>query len=240
MPRSAGSIASAVRAGHGFGPIRKAVAARRGHPSPPAPLPSRRWKGEGSSALILILQPQQIDVAAFEDQGVVLVVNGGLHRHHARRALGLQFGDGQGGIERVAGVDGGLVVLGDEERLGQVLVNLIHNAVKFSPSGSEVVVRAWPEGQFALIAVVDHGAGIPRADVDRVFERFYKVDKARHRGRGGTGLGLSIARHIVEAHGGRISVESEEGSGSTFSFSVPLVSTSSATETIAAAEPDVR
>jgi len=140
----------------------------------------------------------------------------------------------------IAGVDGGLVVLGDEERLGQVLVNLIHNAVKFSPSGSEVVVRAWPEGQFALIAVVDHGAGIPRADVDRVFERFYKVDKARHRGRGGTGLGLSIARHIVEAHGGRISVESEEGSGSTFSFSVPLVSTSSATETIAAAEPDVR
>jgi signal transduction histidine kinase len=72
-----------------------------------------------------------------------------------------------------------------------------------------------------LVTVTDQGAGIPRADLDRVFERFYKVDKARVRGVGGTGLGLAIARHIVEAHGGRIWAESEEGRGSTFNFAIP-------------------
>ncbi len=72
------------------------------------------------------------------------------------------------------------------------------------------------------MAVEDHGPGIPRRDLPRVFERFYKVDRARTRGAGGTGLGLAIARHIVEAHGGRIWVESEEGVGSTFSFAIPV------------------
>jgi two-component system phosphate regulon sensor histidine kinase PhoR len=113
-------------------------------------------------------------------------------------------------------------VHGDEERLGQVLVNLLHNAVKFSPAGTTVTVAAAErDGQLA-IEVRDHGVGIPRADLDRVFERFYKVDKARQRGVGGTGLGLAIARHIVESHGGRIWVESQEGRGSTFSFTLLL------------------
>jgi signal transduction histidine kinase len=113
-------------------------------------------------------------------------------------------------------------VQGDEERLGQLLVNLLHNAVKFSPEGSQVVVRAALEGPDVVVSVEDHGSGIPRADLDRIFERFYKVDKARVRGVGGTGLGLAIARHIVEGHGGRIWVESEEGRGSTFRFSIPV------------------
>jgi two-component system phosphate regulon sensor histidine kinase PhoR len=119
--------------------------------------------------------------------------------------------------------DGGVAaVRGDAERLGQLLINLLHNAVKFSPADSVVTVAADErDGQLA-VAVSDHGTGIARDDLDRVFERFYKGDKARQRGPGGTGLGLAIARHIAEGHGGRIWVESEEGRGSTFTFTVPL------------------
>ena len=114
---------------------------------------------------------------------------------------------------------------GDEARLGQVFVNLLHNAVKFSPSGSEVVIGVRPADRELVASVQDHGIGIPRAAQARIFERFYKVDRARVRGEapGGTGLGLSIARHVVEQHGGRIWVESTDGDGSTFSFALPLV-----------------
>jgi two-component system phosphate regulon sensor histidine kinase PhoR len=110
---------------------------------------------------------------------------------------------------------------GDAARLGQVLVNLLHNAVKFSPDGGDVVVRVNVVGPDVVTSVQDHGIGIPRAAQARIFERFYKVDRARVRG-GGTGLGLSIARHVVEGHHGRIWVESDEGAGSTFSFAVPI------------------
>ena len=113
-------------------------------------------------------------------------------------------------------------VIGDEERLGQLLINLLHNAVKFSKDGMRVVVAGREQKGEILVTVTDQGAGIPRADLDRVFERFYKVDKARVRGVGGTGLGLAIARHIVEAHDGRIWVESAEGRGSVFSFAIPV------------------
>lgn len=113
-------------------------------------------------------------------------------------------------------------VRGDEARLGQVVVNLVHNAVKFSPEGGEVRVAAQrdPNGAGVTVSVTDHGIGIRKADQPRIFERFYKVDRARLRG-GGTGLGLAIARHVVEGHGGRIGVESEEGRGSTFTFTIP-------------------
>jgi two-component system phosphate regulon sensor histidine kinase PhoR len=110
---------------------------------------------------------------------------------------------------------------GDEERLRQVLVNLVHNAVKFSDEGGEVVVRVRPEGDEVRVEVEDSGIGIPRADLNRIFERFYKVDRARHRGSGGTGLGLAIARHIVERHGGRIWAESRDGKGSRFVVALP-------------------
>jgi len=111
-------------------------------------------------------------------------------------------------------------VRGAEERLAQVLVNLVHNAVKFSPDGGEVAARVRSVGREVEVAVEDHGIGIPKADQARIFERFYKADKARRRG-AGTGLGLAIARHVIESHDGRIWVESEEGQGSTFTFSVP-------------------
>jgi two-component system phosphate regulon sensor histidine kinase PhoR len=101
------------------------------------------------------------------------------------------------------------------------VVNLVHNAVKFSPDGGEVRVGVRREGDALALAVTDHGIGIKRADRARIFERFYKADRARVRG-GGTGLGLAIARHVVEGHGGRIAVESEEGQGSTFTVTLPL------------------
>jgi two-component system phosphate regulon sensor histidine kinase PhoR len=113
-------------------------------------------------------------------------------------------------------------VRGDEDRLGQVLVNLLHNAVKFSPDGGQIVVGVREDEGSVRVWVRDPGIGVPRADLARIFERFYKVDRARVRGRGGTGLGLSIARHVIDSHGGRIWAESEEGSGSTFLFTIPL------------------
>ncbi len=108
----------------------------------------------------------------------------------------------------------------DSQRLEQVLVNLIHNAVKFTRPGGEVVLCAEPVSGGVRFAVKDTGVGIPADEVSRIFERFYRVDKSRTGS--GTGLGLSIAKHIVEAHGGRIWAESIEGQGSTFLFSIPL------------------
>ena len=127
------------------------------------------------------------------------------------------------GVRMAVEADGDIpLVRGDGERLGQALLNLLHNAVKFSPAGAEVTVRVHADEQAVVMTVQDHGPGIPHSALPRVFERFYKGDRSRTRGVGGTGLGLSIARHVVEAHGGRIWVDSEEGSGSTFGFAVPL------------------
>jgi two-component system phosphate regulon sensor histidine kinase PhoR len=112
-------------------------------------------------------------------------------------------------------------VRGDERRLEQVLVNLVHNAVKFTRPGGDVVLSADMEGEFIRFAARDSGVGIPEDDLSRIFERFYKADRARSGG--GTGLGLSIAKHIVEAHGGRIWVDSVEGRGSTFYFTIPMI-----------------
>lgn len=135
------------------------------------------------------------------------------------------------GVSLVVDVEPGLPrVAGDEERLGQVLVNLVHNAVKFSPDGGEVRIaigRSRDQEGCAEVGVEDHGIGIAAADRSRVFERFYKADRARVRG-GGTGLGLAISRHIVEGHGGQIGVESEEGAGSIFRFTVPFAQTPAA------------
>ena len=111
-------------------------------------------------------------------------------------------------------------VSADPPRLEQVLVNLIHNAVKFTAPGGEVVLAAQTEGEFVRFSVRDTGVGIPTDDLERIFERFYKADRARSGG--GTGLGLSISRHLVEAHGGRIWAESTEGEGSTFYFTIPV------------------
>jgi two-component system phosphate regulon sensor histidine kinase PhoR len=110
-------------------------------------------------------------------------------------------------------------ILADFARLEQVLVNLIHNAVKFTPPGGQITLSAAMEDRFVRFSVRDTGEGIPAEILPRIFERFYKADRARSGG--GTGLGLSIARHMVEAHGGKIWAESEENQGSTFSFTIP-------------------
>ncbi|MFZ6018285.1 MAG: ATP-binding protein, partial [Chloroflexota bacterium] len=110
-------------------------------------------------------------------------------------------------------------VLADAERIEQVLVNLLHNAIKFTPAGGEIVARTWKEAGQVIFSVQDTGVGIEPAALSRIFERFYKADQSRSGG--GTGLGLSIARHTIEAHSGRIWAESEVNRGSTFYFSLP-------------------
>jgi two-component system, OmpR family, phosphate regulon sensor histidine kinase PhoR len=113
-------------------------------------------------------------------------------------------------------------VRGDASLLHDVLQNLLDNAIQYTPPGGCVVVGAAAGPHEATITISDSGIGIPLADQERIFERFYRVDAARSREAGGTGLGLSIAKHIVEAHGGRLWVESAVGQGSKFSFSIPL------------------
>ena len=139
------------------------------------------------------------------------------------------FGERQGVTLRFETPPGLPRVRGDSARLGQVVVNLVHNAVKFSPDGGEITIRTTAHEGRVVTSVEDHGIGIPRAARDRVFERFYKVDRARLRAEagGGTGLGLAIARHVVEQHGGRIWVESREGAGSTFAFALPVADSAS-------------
>jgi two-component system phosphate regulon sensor histidine kinase PhoR len=113
-------------------------------------------------------------------------------------------------------------VIGDAERLARVVVDLIHNAVKFTPAGGSVHVWAGLADGRVTVRVSDTGVGIAPEDLPRIFERFYKG--GRGRGGGGTGLGLAVVKHVVEAHGGTVSVESEPGHGSTFSFSIPVPS----------------
>jgi len=105
--------------------------------------------------------------------------------------------------------------------LEQALVNLVDNAVKFSFANSTVRVEAQETGAEIVIRVMDQGDGIPSEHLDRVFERFYRVDAGRSRKVGGTGLGLAIVKHIAQAHGGRVTVESPPGQGSIFSLHLP-------------------
>ncbi len=112
-------------------------------------------------------------------------------------------------------------VLGDPRRLNEILQNLLDNAVQYTPAGGQISIRAEKAAKSVIFTVADTGLGIPESDQLRIFERFYRVDDARSREVGGTGLGLAIAKHLVEAHGGRIWVESEVGRGSRFHFSVP-------------------
>jgi len=110
----------------------------------------------------------------------------------------------------------------DPDMIEQALINLVDNAIKYSPEGSAVTIDAGIVDQEIRIRVRDQGIGIPQKHLPRLFERFYRVDKARSRKMGGTGLGLSIVKHIVQAHGGRVSVESVQGEGSTFTLHLPL------------------
>ena len=124
-------------------------------------------------------------------------------------------------------------IAADRRRLAEVLQNLLDNAIQYTPSGGKIAVSASSDGNEVTFTVSDTGIGIPQVDQPRIFERFYRVDVARSREVGGTGLGLSIAKHLVEAHGGRIWVESEVGQGSQFHFTVPVFPPQQATPRLA-------
>jgi two-component system phosphate regulon sensor histidine kinase PhoR len=113
-----------------------------------------------------------------------------------------------------------ITVMVDEIQIEQVVYNLLDNAIKFTPRGGQLVVTVAMANRNLLVSVQDTGEGIDPDDINRIFERFYKADKARSSG--GSGLGLAIARHIIEAHGGRIWAESQPGHGSLICFTLPL------------------
>jgi heavy metal sensor kinase len=117
-----------------------------------------------------------------------------------------------------------LVVKGDEARLRELFMNLLDNAIRYTSAPGTVSLSLRREGQMAVVAITDTGIGIPPEDIPLIFERFYRVDKSRSRAEGGIGLGLAICQHIAEAHGGKIEVESQMGTGSTFSVWLPLQS----------------
>ena len=115
-----------------------------------------------------------------------------------------------------------LMVIGDRDYLEQILINLIDNAIKYGREGGKITVSAIQKNQSEIeVSVRDNGIGIPREDLPRIFERFYRVDKGRSQEMGGTGLGLSIVKHLVQVHGGRTWAESQQGKGSTFYFTLP-------------------
>jgi two-component system phosphate regulon sensor histidine kinase PhoR len=115
-----------------------------------------------------------------------------------------------------------LVVLADEEALAQILDNLVDNAIKYTPANGEITLRWFAQGDWVIVEVQDTGVGIPEKDLGRIFERFYRVDKARSRELGGTGLGLSIVKHLVQALGGNVQATSQLGLGSKFTVRLPL------------------
>jgi two-component system phosphate regulon sensor histidine kinase PhoR len=123
---------------------------------------------------------------------------------------------------RVVG-DAGVSAVGDRRRIGQLARNLLDNAIKFSPPGAPVVVRVWRESGKSGFSVEDSGPGIPRAERDKIFQRFYQVDRSRSKQRPGSGLGLAIVKHIAQLHGASVDVEGEAGQGSTFHVRFPAV-----------------
>ncbi|MEZ0395900.1 MAG: ATP-binding protein [Anaerolineales bacterium] len=141
----------------------------------------------------------------------------------ARRRLARSF-EAKGVALKVEVPAAEAVVQADADRIGQVLTNLLGNALQYTPAGGQVTVRLEAESAQARLSVTDTGIGIPPEHLPHIFDRFYRVDKSRsRRAGGGAGIGLTIARHLVEAHGGRIWAESEgEGRGSRFTFTLPL------------------
>jgi len=126
------------------------------------------------------------------------------------------------GVELTLGPVSPVILSGNTVRLGQVVSNLIDNSIKYTQKGGRVAVTLESDDRQAVLKIADTGVGISSEDIPFLFDRFYRVDKARTREAGGAGLGLSICREIVEAHGGSIGVESEPGKGSVFTVSLPV------------------
>jgi two-component system sensor histidine kinase BaeS len=162
----------------------------------------------------------QVEAGAFELDRRVMPVSTLVEATVAR--LGHQFEDK--GVALQSDVPADLPpVRADEDRIGQVLLNLVGNALQYTPTGGQVRITAHRQGAEIQISVIDTGIGIPTEHLSLLFTRFYRVDKSRSRVGGGSGIGLTIAKHLVEAHGGRIWAESPgPGLGSTFTFSLPI------------------
>lgn len=131
----------------------------------------------------------------------------------ARKNIHLSFDSGTSDNTRV---------FADSERIKQVLINLIDNSAKYTPEEGKITIRTKSDGEYVSIKVEDTGLGIPKEDLPRIFERFYRVDKTRSRDMGGSGLGLSIVKHILELHNSLIKVESEVDKGTSFEFKLPV------------------
>ena len=117
------------------------------------------------------------------------------------------------------------LIVADRQKLDLILMNLLHNAIKFTPPHGQIALEANVQGNQTLMSISDTGIGIPKNELNRIFDRFYQVEKSLTREYGGIGLGLAIARGMVEVCGGEIYVESEPGQGTTFSFTLPLDNT---------------
>ncbi len=168
--------------------------------------------------LLIITQAEsgemEMKIRAFAIYDLTLEVIEAIHYKFTRKGRNIKC--------RVSGKHLETLVLADRERIHQVLLNLIDNAVKYGDANGEVTISFEKEGGKLLVFVSDNGPGIDEEHLSKVFRRFYRVDKSRSRDRGGTGLGLSICKHLIEAHGERIWVDSGQGEGTTFSFSLKL------------------
>jgi two-component system, OmpR family, sensor histidine kinase SenX3 len=155
--------------------------------------------------------PTLVDV-----RGVLMTVLARMRRVARRKDITLQW--------KRFGKAACYTVYGDEIQLTSMFTNLVDNAVKYTPPGGRVEVVGGSEGSEIVISISDTGIGIPEGKIPRIFERFYRVDKARSKATGGTGLGLSIVRHVAQNHGGRVTVESAPNEGSTFTVFLPRAS----------------
>lgn len=144
-----------------------------------------------------------------------------LHNIVGRVLAQLQDQGERAGVEVMNHVPPDLRLECDPGQVEQVVYNLVSNGIQYTPAGGHVSVSGWADGDSVFLKVTDTGIGIPTADLPRVFERFYRVDKARSRATGATGLGLSIVKHIVDAHHGKVSVESQPGAGASFTVELP-------------------
>jgi two-component system sensor histidine kinase BaeS len=158
-------------------------------------------------------------------QDLAVADAGALRLERERIDLGAAIAGMLGGQAEVSAT-GGIVVDADPTRLRQIVGNLVANAVRHTPPGERVRVHVARTGDEATVSVLDRGPGIPAGERERIFERFYRLDEARGRDRGGAGLGLPIARRLVELHGGRIWVDTTADEGATFTFTLPLASSS--------------
>jgi signal transduction histidine kinase len=156
-------------------------------------------------------------------QDLAIAEAGALQLHLERIDLGAAVARIVGAQAEVT-AEPGILVAADPTRLRQVVHNLLANAASHTPDGALVRVRVARAGGDATVSVADRGPGIPANELERIFERFYRVEQARGRARGGAGLGLAIVRRLVELHGGRVWADSVAGDGATLTFSLPLAS----------------